>query len=298
MLGIMCVPSLPIELVEKIVRSADRQQLGVLSCVSRTLQAITEPVLYDLVGDMGCRRTIHAMRSVLRAKRSYRRQYVRCFSINMSTWRQCHTSQLLRAFFRLLSDTLQVLPDLDSLHLIGLPPCEAWVLARCPAQPLAFVTSLPPSPSLSAWLQGQRRMEILVLANRYMAHWDRRVEVSSPALPNLRMICASSNSLQQLVPGRPVEHVVLDFTIDNKDANEYGEMKKTFALSSSPIHTFGIHFRIAPRNHYITSDLPMFISKDTEQLEDVTSLDIQVPTFDFFDALPELTNTVQTFPNL
>ncbi|KZT21738.1 hypothetical protein NEOLEDRAFT_1181417 [Neolentinus lepideus HHB14362 ss-1] len=295
----MALPPLPVELVEKIVQNADPTELWALSYTSRALQVISEPVLYSAIGTLGFRSTIHAMHSLFRPRRAYRQGYVRKLSINLSTWAQQTNPQLLRGFFRLIGDALGVLDNLDELHLIGLPPSEAWVLTQCSAQPMAFVTDIPPGGVLTSWLEKQRRMEVLVLANKYLAHWDEHVEVSSLALPNLRMICAKINTLQQLIPSRPVERVVLDFTLDNKDGGSgYEEMKSTFASSSRPIHTFGIHFRPAPRNHIITSELPVFASKDARLLETVTFLDIQVPTLRLFDAFSDLEKTVEKCPNL
>ncbi|TFK50655.1 hypothetical protein OE88DRAFT_281501 [Heliocybe sulcata] len=295
----MAPQSLPIELLEKIVQNADRAELRALSCASCTFKSITEPVLYNSIAELGFRSTVHAILSVLRPGCEYRQGYVRKFSINTLAWAQRAKPELLQGFFRLVAQALESFVKLDELYLLGLPPSEAWVLGRCTAQPIAFVTDIPPGQVLSSWLERQRRMEVLVLANKYMAHWDEHVQVSSSALPNLRLVCAKSNTLQSLIPDRPVSRVVLDFTLDNKgDGSAYEDLKTAFASSARPVHTLGIHFRPAPRNNYITSDLPMFVNKDARLLDAVTFLDIHVPTFRLFDAFCDIAKTVETCPNL
>ncbi|KDQ49461.1 hypothetical protein JAAARDRAFT_643508 [Jaapia argillacea MUCL 33604] len=282
------VVALPIELVEQIVKFADQADLPTLSTANRIFRCLVEPVLYREI-QLPTAPTIKALHAIVHHPQSTRHLSVRTFTIRMSKLTWTMDAPVLRSFYRLLADALSLMTRLDSLSIFDLPPDESWILDVCRAQPLYFATTIPPNKNLSSFLTRQRRMETLIIATRYAADWYQPSAVNftlpTSSMPNLKTLCARGSIIRGLVPGRPVYHISLDFTLDNKDdGNGYEEMKQSLALSSGPMKTLGIQFRPGPRDLVVSPNLPMFVvSKAGAKLETVTCLDIHIPTFDYFD---------------
>ena len=203
--------SLPIELIEMITSWLRRPELLSTCLTSKVLNSLGTRYLYRQVTRLDRLQTIRFLRSLTvnpDDERTLKRAaHVRSIFFDFSPCRV--TANLLR----LLHRALRSFVSLKSLSLeFGMQDNHyslAWFLLDCPFQLRSFTTSIRCDDTLAAFIEGQRKLEELVL---------RGFQTTSPfvlspeALPRLnafRTVHAGVPVLKQVMTGRPIEAVSL-----------------------------------------------------------------------------------------
>lgn len=203
--------SLPIELIEMITSWLRRPELLSICLTSKVLNSLGTRYLYRQVTRLDRLQTIRFLRSLTvnpDDERTLKRAaHVRSIFFDFSPCRV--TANLLR----LLHRALRSFVSLKSLSLeFGMQDNHyslAWFLLDCPFQLRSFTTSIRCDDTLAAFIEGQRKLEELVL---------RGFQTTSPfvlspeALPRLnafRTVHAGVPVLKQVMTGRPIEAVSL-----------------------------------------------------------------------------------------
>lgn len=284
-------PTLPFELLDAIAKLTDRDELVTLSRTTRTLQNISEPLLYKKVECNGPEQARKSLVAILRSSSAGVRRhiYVRDFSIQLYTGKKGTlifnghdpVEPLLPEFYQLLAQALSLMSNLDRLCILDIPHSASYILNKCISQPLVFISNMLPSRNLASWLQKQRRMEALILPYYqpppFTFGLSPFASLTSTALPNLQIIAAQGSELKCLVPGRPIKSVSLDYLFDDEqpeDEEDYLDVLQCLALSTGPVESFGIHFRRAPLQHCILPEFPQFRKAENICLPFIRSLNI------------------------
>ncbi|CAL1702701.1 unnamed protein product [Somion occarium] len=198
---------LPVELLEIISTELERPDLNLLARTNKLLNVISTRTLYRELTGLSQEQSIRALRSfvypsdVEEARK--RALHVRTLHLDFSNCR------VTANFLRLLQRALQTLHSLKDLSLeFGLQDNHysiAWCLKDCPFQLRIFTTSIRCDEDLAAFIEGQRKLEELVL---------RGFQTTSPftlspdALPKLsafRTVHAGVPVLKEVMKGRPIE---------------------------------------------------------------------------------------------
>ncbi|CAL1702700.1 unnamed protein product [Somion occarium] len=209
---------LPVELLEIISTELERPDLNLLARTNKLLNVISTRTLYRELTGLSQEQSIRALRSfvypsdVEEARK--RALHVRTLHLDFSNCR------VTANFLRLLQRALQTLHSLKDLSLeFGLQDNHysiAWCLKDCPFQLRIFTTSIRCDEDLAAFIEGQRKLEELVL---------RGFQTTSPftlspdALPKLsafRTVHAGVPVLKEVMKGRPIEAVSLSLFQEDK----------------------------------------------------------------------------------
>lgn len=270
---------LPYELLAQIATHVPRTHLPSLALTSRTCQSATEPLLYRTLSSADST-PARLCRALLQLSKRRRGSHVHALTLELHTWTPAQR-RLLRAFLVLLARALAQTPNLDTLVLLGFSevPEAGRLLRDCRAQPRTFVSDI----AATEWLGRQVRLETLVLAiKRPMESF----EVSPSAMPRLRTVCAHSSVLRALVPGRPVEHIAHDITLEHESRNKAGDEAVMRALTQStvPLRTLGIQYRPSAdgEDYVVWPECPPF-DDGASVMMNVEHLEFYVPTFHYFE---------------
>lgn len=203
--------SLPVELLEIVTSMLERSQLVPISLTSKLFHNLGTRYLYREIQHLTQCQSIRFLKSLTRTPNDEgtrkRAACVRTLHFDFSSGR------VTANFLRLLQRGLQILTSLKELSLeFGIQDNHyslAWCLENCPFQLRMFTTSIRCDDSLAAFIEGQRKLEELVLRG---FQTTAPFVLSPDALPKLnafRTVHAGVPVLKQVMRGRPIEAVSL-----------------------------------------------------------------------------------------
>jgi hypothetical protein len=260
--------ALPYDLFVDILGRLDFQDLLVVSATSRTLQFISESILYrdvtlggapkgGLLFVLGAedtnppasdvQRNFSRMRSIMRWEP--RGQHVHTLTIDTSVWFK-NPHVLLPSFFRQIERAIKLMPNVKSLCVTDLPgtPCRLISLCGSLTKVEDFTSNIPADSLLAAWLENNKNITTLTLPSHLEflgEHGLGPFNLSADALPKLLFVLSTPANIPLLVPGRPVYIVaVTDLSAAPHilDSNLHPKAFEAMKLSTVPMEL--IHIQI------------------------------------------------------
>ncbi|KAK7681709.1 hypothetical protein QCA50_015056 [Cerrena zonata] len=201
--------SLPVELLEIMTSVLARKELVSITLTSKLFYTIGTRYLYRAISRLSQCQSVRLLRSLTRSPNDERTRKraicVRTLLLDFSSGR------VTANFLRLLQQGLQTLTSLRELSLeFGTQDnyfSLAWCLENCPFQLRLFTTSIRCDDSLAAFIEGQRKLEELILRG---FQTTAPFILSPDALPKLsafRTVHAGVPVLKQVMRGRPIDTV-------------------------------------------------------------------------------------------
>ena len=200
----MSLPTLPVELVDNILRSLASTDWMALSRTCSSLTPVALRLLYRNI-------TVSHNFSVVAilAKRPDLANFVRSFSLNTTA-----SSPLFPHFYHELAQALSSMTEITSMHLL-VDSSNSWILEEASQKAQferlqQFTCPFPLDSHVAKFLD--RSPALLELEVDSMSY-DPSVAASalaSSALPHLAQFIGSVRAAKVIVPGRPVEGIHLN----------------------------------------------------------------------------------------